>query len=76
MSSEECQNRRNYFVATQDKDLRLAIGRIPGVPLIYLNKVSLVLEPPSVVSRNFGEKVFLLLTSHVMLVTAQQLGGN
>ena len=33
---------KKYMVATQDKDLRNKIGDIPGVPIIYLNKVTLV----------------------------------
>jgi U3 small nucleolar RNA-associated protein 23 len=49
---------RSYFVASQDKDLRSVVSsRLPGVPLIYLNKVSVVLEPPSEASRNFKKRV-------------------
>ena len=49
---------KSYFVASQDKDLRSSINsRVPGVPLIYLNKVSVVLEPPSEASRNFNKRV-------------------
>ena len=49
---------RTYFVASQDKELRAAINnRIAGIPLIYLNKVSVVLEPPSEASRNFKRSV-------------------
>lgn len=39
---------KRYLVASQDKDLRKVLaGRAPGVPLIYLNQVTLVLEAPS-----------------------------
>jgi U3 small nucleolar RNA-associated protein 23 len=49
---------RSYFVASQDKDLRSIVNsRVAGVPLIYLNKVSVVLEPPSAASRNFKKRV-------------------
>lgn len=49
---------RSYFVASQDKDLRAVVNsRLAGVPLIYLNKVSVVLEPPSEASRNFKKRV-------------------
>ena len=40
-------NRHRYVVATQDISLRKRLRRIPGVPLIYLNRTNLVLEPPS-----------------------------
>ena len=50
------KRRRKYLVATQDKGLRGALARIPGIPLIYLNKVILVLEPPSSASREFNLK--------------------
>ena len=46
-----------YVVATQDKDLRLLLGAIPGVPLVYFNKVTLVLEPPSETSKRFSQKL-------------------
>lgn len=46
---------RNFFLATQDRDLRKEIGNIPGVPIIYFNKVTLVLEPPSESSRQYGQ---------------------
>ena len=65
-----------YFVATQDKQLRIQLGNIPGVPLgwfnhplivplilsmafivVYFNKVTLVLEPPSEASRKHNGKV-------------------
>lgn len=49
---EAGRRRKHYIVATQDKDLRSALGSLPGVPLIYLNKVTLVLERPSDASKN------------------------
>lgn len=48
---------KNYFIASQDKDLRMRVGSVPGVPIIYLNKVTLVLEPPSQDSRDFSKEV-------------------
>ena len=48
---------KNYFIASQDKDLRMRVGSVPGIPIIYLNKVTLVLEPPSQDSRDFSKKV-------------------
>jgi rRNA-processing protein FCF1 len=50
---------KNYFIASQDKDLRMRVGSVPGIPIIYLNKVTLVLEPPSQDSRDFSKEVRL-----------------
>jgi U3 small nucleolar RNA-associated protein 23 len=46
---------KKYMVATQDKDLRNMLGEIPGIPIIYLNKVTLVLEPPSKSSKEYNQ---------------------
>ena len=46
----ECVGNRNknrYVVATQDRDLRAKLREIPGVPLIYINRSVMVMEPPS-----------------------------
>jgi hypothetical protein len=48
---------KSYFVASQDKDLRMRVGSVPGTPIIYLNKVTLILEPPSQDSRDFSKEV-------------------
>lgn len=40
-------NPDGYFVASNDKDLRLALGRLGRVPLLYSNANTTVLEPPS-----------------------------
>lgn len=56
---------RNFFVATQDRELRKDIGNIPGTPIIYFNKVTLVLEPPSEASHRFGQ----MLESEKVAVT-------
>jgi U3 small nucleolar RNA-associated protein 23 len=48
---------RRYFIATQDNALRSSIGSIPGIPAIYFNQVTLVLEGPSEASRNFTARV-------------------
>ncbi|BFZ53600.1 hypothetical protein PYCC9005_000628 [Savitreella phatthalungensis] len=41
------RNKNRYVVATQDRALRAQLRDIPGVPLIYLNRSVLVMEPPS-----------------------------
>ena len=40
-------NYNRLIVATQHKQLRSDLRRIPAVPLIYLNKSVSILEPPS-----------------------------
>lgn len=58
---ESKDKKRHYFVASQDNDLRSALAKIPGVPTIYLNKVTLVLEAPSSASKNYSSEVRSLL---------------
>lgn len=40
-------NKHRYAVATQSTPLRDALRAIPGVPILHINRVVLVLEPPS-----------------------------
>ncbi|CAG8551325.1 7295_t:CDS:2 [Funneliformis caledonium] len=54
VSSAECiasiietDNPHNYCVATQDGSLRERFRAIPGVPLLYINRSVLIIEPPS-----------------------------
>lgn len=56
-ASASGKQKRRYFVASQDKDLRQGMSSIPGIPIIYLNKVTLVLEPPSTASQNYRNTV-------------------
>ena len=51
------KNKNRYIVCTQDESLRDELNKIPGTPTIYLNKCSLVLEPPSRASTNFHRKI-------------------
>ncbi|KAK9761482.1 hypothetical protein K7432_013596 [Basidiobolus ranarum] len=54
LTSAEClaeiigeDNPHNYCVATQDIKLRSKFRKIAGVPLLYLNRSVMILEPPS-----------------------------
>lgn len=38
-------NKHRYVVATQDLDVRRRLREIPGVPLIYINRSVMILEP-------------------------------
>ncbi|KAF9109669.1 hypothetical protein BGX27_007361 [Mortierella sp. AM989] len=40
-------NPHNYVVATQSKKLRVNLAKVPGVPLLYINRANMILEPPS-----------------------------
>ena len=40
-------NAQHYFVATQEKALRGALGKVPGGASIFLNANGVHLEPPS-----------------------------
>ena len=51
---------RKYIIATQDRTLRLQIQNIPGIPLVYFNKVILVLEPLSNASRQHSQYVSII----------------
>lgn len=39
------RNKHRYVVATQDIELRRELRAIPGVPLIYINKGVMIMEP-------------------------------
>jgi hypothetical protein len=48
------------MIATQDQELRRSLAQVPGVPLIYLNLVTLVLEAPSQSSLQYNRNVSIL----------------
>ncbi|CAK9436455.1 uncharacterized protein LODBEIA_P10130 [Lodderomyces beijingensis] len=48
-------NKHRYIVATQDAELRKRLRRVPGVPLIYMNRSVMVMEPLSDASRAFSQ---------------------
>lgn len=54
---DDDRNAKHFMVATQDKKLRHALAKVPGVPLLYMNNVILILEPPSEASRQFLQQV-------------------
>lgn len=51
------EGKRRYFFASQDDVLRSLVKNLPGIPTIYFNKVTLVLEAPSAASQNFTAEV-------------------
>ncbi|KAG0048566.1 hypothetical protein BGZ83_006474 [Gryganskiella cystojenkinii] len=50
-------NPHNYVVASQSKKLRSQFAQIPGVPLLYINRSNLILEPPSEASLNRSKNI-------------------
>ncbi|KAF8309573.1 Fcf1-domain-containing protein, partial [Clavulina sp. PMI_390] len=40
-------NKHRYVVATQSQPLRVSLRAIPSVPIVHINRVVMVLEPPS-----------------------------
>ncbi|XP_046840114.1 rRNA-processing protein UTP23 homolog isoform X3 [Xenia sp. Carnegie-2017] len=64
VSATECvthlvgeNNEKRYFIATQDKELRNALRKIPGVPLLYINYNCIVMERPSFVCQKRATEV-------------------
>lgn len=51
------KNKHRYVVATQDIEIRRQLRRVPGVPLIYMNRAVMVMEPLSDASEKISENV-------------------
>lgn len=51
------ENPNGYFVASQDRDLRHHLQQIPGVPLLFINRNTILLEKPSTASCQASDKV-------------------
>jgi len=49
-------NKHRYVVATQDPKIRAAMRRIPGVPLIYVSKSVMILEPMASATEEVRER--------------------
>ena len=50
-------NPHRYIVAVQEPEIRAELRAIPGVPLIYITRSVMILEPISAVSQDTREKV-------------------
>jgi len=44
------ENKHRYLLATQDEKLRSEMRKIPGVPMVYIRRAVMIMEPPSPVS--------------------------
>ncbi|KAF2662817.1 hypothetical protein K491DRAFT_685975 [Lophiostoma macrostomum CBS 122681] len=49
-------NKNRYVVATQDWRIRAHLRGIPGVPLVYVNKSVMILEPMATATENLRER--------------------
>jgi len=49
-------NSHRYIVAAQEPDIRAMMRSIPGVPLIYITRSVVILEPMAEVSKNTRER--------------------
>lgn len=47
ISAKGDSNKHRYVIATQSKELRERFRRIPGIPLVLLDRSVMVLETPS-----------------------------
>lgn len=50
-------NKFRYVVATMDQELRKELRRVPGVPLLFMNRSVMVMEPMSKATANFTSQV-------------------
>jgi len=49
-------NKHRYVIASQDTALRSAMRKIPGVPLIYINRSVMIMEPMASATEQVKEK--------------------
>ena len=50
------ENKHRYIVASQDQKLRSELREVPGVPMVFMNRSVMVMEPLSEASKVFSEK--------------------
>lgn len=46
-------NKHRYIVAAQDIDIRKSLRKIPGIPLVFMNRLVMVMEPLSQASARY-----------------------
>ncbi|KAI9806884.1 MAG: hypothetical protein M1833_002542 [Piccolia ochrophora] len=49
-------NKHRYVIASQDADLRAFLRSIPGVPLVYINRSVMIMEPMAGITENVRDK--------------------
>lgn len=53
---ENRTNKNHYVVASQDEELRRTLRSIPGVPLLYIKRSVMIMEPMAGASTNIKDK--------------------
>lgn len=51
------KNKHRYVLATQDIEIRRRLRRVPGVPLVYMNRSVMVMEPLSSASEKVSREM-------------------
>ena len=70
------ENQEHYFVATQDKALRVALGKLPGGASVFVNVNGVQMEQPSEVQRRAMKQVTAVFYHYYcyMFSSGQELG--
>lgn len=50
-------NKHRYVVASNNYDLRKKLRKVPGVPMIFMNRAVMVMEPLSDASKNYANRI-------------------
>ncbi len=60
-------NQEHYFVATQDKALRVALGKLPGGASVFVNVNGVQMEQPSEAQKRAMKQVTAVFSSSLLL---------
>lgn len=52
----EGQNKHRYIIASQNYDLRKALRKVPGIPIVFMNRSVMVMEPLSEATARFSDE--------------------
>ncbi|RKP11465.1 Fcf1-domain-containing protein, partial [Piptocephalis cylindrospora] len=73
------ENKHHYCVASQNAELRDQLRRVPGTPLLYINRAVLILEPPSPATTKAvqdGEKAKRMVSTKELVRTEKLIQGG
>lgn len=74
------ENKHRYIVAAQDMDTRKALRKVPGIPLVFMNRLVMVMEPLSHASArytaNFERKKLTLGLNNAKTAGIQQSSAS
>ena len=49
-------NKHRYIIASQDSNVRAHLRRIPGIPLVYINRSVMIMEPMANATEELRER--------------------